>query len=243
MDLTGFAIFCALAAAVTVVSLGLDVLYARILPFRFLYYAIRMPGIALHEISHVTGCLVTGAAVKKVVLFSKEGGSVTYAEPKIPLLGNVVISTAPLILMPLFLALLTEVFPLLSAGSSVSGLPSAGAGIALYELAASVAGLFAANLFSRFNGWFLLYLYLCVSVILSLAPSRQDFSNAAAGIVIVVSACVLVMVSGHTPAISLLSQAVDLMTYPFLLGLFFEMIAAAVSLPLALAYGIFKKAG
>ena len=41
MDLTGFAIFCALAAAVTVVSLGLDVLYARILPLRLLYSAIR----------------------------------------------------------------------------------------------------------------------------------------------------------------------------------------------------------
>ena len=86
------------------ISLALDVLWARVIPLRSFYYGIRAPGVIVHECSHILGCLITGAKVKTVVFFSEKGGSVTYTASKIPYLGDVVISTAPLFCIPLVLA-------------------------------------------------------------------------------------------------------------------------------------------
>ncbi|HOX35688.1 MAG TPA: M50 family metallopeptidase [Methanoregulaceae archaeon] len=238
MDSTGYLGFLFLASAVVGISGLLDRLYAAILPARFLYYALRMPGIVLHELAHVAGCLCTGAKIRNVVLFSKEGGSVTYANPKIPVIGTVIISTAPLLLLPLVLSFLTWVFSACLGCDLPITLPEPHTGILGYGILETVSGLFVANLITEFNGWFLLYLYLCVTIILSLAPSRQDFVNAAAGILLVAGSGLLVILSGYGPAISCLSQVLDLMAYPFLLGLVFEIIAGVVAVPLSVLYGI-----
>jgi hypothetical protein len=236
--MTGYLIFLLVAATVTVASYALDRLYAEILPARFLYEAIRIPGIALHELAHVAGCLVTGAKIRAIVLFSKDGGSVTYSGPKVPVLGTVVISTAPLVLLPLLLSLLTWVFSSFLGCSLGITIPETGSGDAPFQLAAAITGLFYENLVARFNGWFLVYLYLCVSIILSLAPSRQDFANATAGIALLAAAGLLVIGSGYAPAVSLMGKVLGLMAYPFMLGFLFEMIVAVVSLPLVVIYGI-----
>ncbi len=59
---------------VIVISLALDILWARVIPLRSFYYVIRAPGVIVHECSHILGCLITGAKVKKVVFFSERGG-------------------------------------------------------------------------------------------------------------------------------------------------------------------------
>lgn len=239
MGIGSFLVFLLLAVMVTLASYGFDRLYARILlPARFLYYGVRAPGIALHELAHIAGCLVTGAEIRRVVLFSREGGSVTYASPKVPVIGTVIINTAPLILLPLFLAFMTWVFPLVFGSSLAIALPMPGREATPYELVTAVGRLFYASLVMQFNGWFLLYLYLCTTITLSLAPSRQDLANGAAGMAILAAACILIFLSGFAPAISLLDRLLALMTYPFLLGLIFELIVAVVSLPLILIHGI-----
>ncbi len=238
MDSTGYLGFLFLAGVVVVISGLLDRLYAAVMPARFLYYALRMPGIVLHELAHVAGCLCTGAKIKNIVLFSKEGGSVTYANPKIPVLGTVIISTAPLLLLPLVLSLLTWVFSANLGCDLAITLPEPHTGIFAYGILGTVSGLFVANLITEFNGYFLLYLYLCTTIILSLAPSRQDFANAGAGILLVAGSGLLVILSGYGPAIAFLSQVLDLMAYPFLLGLVFEIIAGVVAVPLFVLYGI-----
>ena len=85
-------------------------LWAAAIPVRIIYLFIRFPGVVLHECSHIIGCLVTGARIRKVVLFSKDGGSVTYSRPLLPYIGDVIISTAPLFLLPLALSFITWVF-------------------------------------------------------------------------------------------------------------------------------------
>jgi hypothetical protein len=241
MDITGFLLFLLLAATVTLVSYAFDRISGLVLPVRFLYYTVRMPGVVLHELAHVAGCLITGAEIRNVVLFSKDGGSVTYAEPKIPVLGTVIISTAPLLLLPLLLALLTAIVPALTGNTPFFALPSPDSSLSPALLIAAVSGLFVSNLFVQFNGWFLLYLYLCTSIILSLAPSRQDLANAAAGITLIAISCILVIASGYGPAITLLDRVVSLLSYAFVLGLVFEAIVAVVLLPLLLIYGLVKK--
>ena len=232
----GYLSIILLAVLVIGFSWGLDRLYGRILPLNVLYYGIRMPGIVLHELAHIAGCLVTGAGIKKVVFFSKEGGSVTYTKPGIPVIGDVIISAAPLLLLPLVLALLTWIFPAFCQCTLAGTLPATVTGDLPFQVTAILAGLFFENLILRFNPWFLLYLYLCVTIVLSLAPSRQDFANAAIGIVIIAGACVLVVLSGIPPALSLLGQALSLLTYPFMLGLIFEIAAGVAAIPFIFSY-------
>jgi hypothetical protein len=239
MDSSGFFSFVILAVLVIVISGGLDRLLAHVAPFRLFYYAIRLPGVVLHEIAHMAGCVLSGAEIKKVVLFSETGGSVTYARPKIPLFGTVIVSTAPLFILPLILAGLTWLFgtyfgcyvpPLFPSGwGTVPG---------FYGMIHEVTAIFSINLVSRFNGWFLLYLYLAGSIILSLAPSGQDLRNAAVGIGILFITCLLVIWSGIQGTITMMGLVLSPMNTAFSIGLMYEMIAAVVAVPFLALYGM-----
>jgi hypothetical protein len=223
---------------VIAISKALDHIWARVLPARWLYYVIALPGVVVHECAHVLGCLITGARVKKIVLFSRDGGSVTYQPPAVPVLGNIIISTAPLFLIPLVLAGLTWLFgtyagcslslPALLPGSPATALALVtGSGLVLWQ-----------NLVVQFNGWFLLYLYLALSLVLSCAPSRQDIKNAAAGIVILTGAGLLVIWSSVDVLVALLSTLLQLIATGLALGLTFEILAILVSLPVLIAYSL-----
>jgi len=221
---------------VVLISRALDVLWARVVPIRTLYYFVRIPGVVVHELSHILGCLIMGAKVKNVILFSKEGGSVTYSRPKIPFLGDVVINTSPLICIPLVLAGCTWVFsqylgcvfPVLPQGIRSSA--------DLAGLGTGILGIFTGNLVVMFNPWFFLYLYLTLSLVLSVAPSAQDISNAAIGIGIIALAGILVLQSGIPFAVSILEELMRLVNIGFVLGLSFGVIALVMSIPLMIVY-------
>ena len=237
MDLSGFFQFILLAVMVILISVGLDRLYAAVVPFRSLYYAIRLPGVVLHEIAHMVGCVVTGAEIKKVVYFSQEGGSVTYSEPRIPVVGTVIISTAPLFFLPLVLAGLTWIFGTYFGCSVAPVVPLTGDLVAGSEdMFKNVIPLFSANLVVHPNGWFFLYLFLCGSIVLSLAPSGQDFKNAAIGIGSLLVICLLLVNSGFGPGIALVSLVASPMIAAFSTGLLFEMIALVLALPFILIF-------
>jgi hypothetical protein len=239
MDSSEFFSFVILAVVVVLISGGLARLFAKVAPFRLFYYAIRFPGIVLHEIAHVAGCVISGAGIKSVVLFSETGGSVTYTKPKIPLFGTVIISTAPLFVLPLVLAGLTWAFGTYFGCYVPPVFPSElGTVAGFYEMIHEVISIFLTNLVSRFNGWFLVYLYLAGSIILSLAPSGQDLKNAAVGIVVIFSLCLLVIWGGFQGAMTVMSLIVTPMNTAFSIGLMYEMIAAFMSVPFILIHGM-----
>jgi len=221
---------------VILISRALDILWARVVPIRIFYYLVRVPGVVVHELSHILGCLVMGAKVKNVVLFSKEGGSVTYSRPKIPILGDVIINTAPLICIPLILAGCTWVFSQY-LGCVFPVLPQAiGSTADLVNLGTGILGIFTWNLVVMFNPWFLLYLYLTLSLVLSVAPSAQDISNAAIGIGIIALAGILVLQSNIPLGVILLEELTRLVNIGFVLGLSFGVIALVMSVPLMIVY-------
>ena len=241
MDIPEFFNVIMLALLVILVSVGLDRLYARIAPFRLVYYALRFPGVVLHEIAHVAGCVVTGAEIKKVVLFSETGGSVTYVNPKIPFLGTVIISTAPLFILPLTLAGLTWLFGTYFGCDVPPVFPSGMGSVAeFYAMIHEIPFLFFTNLVMRFNGWFLVYVYLAGSITLSLAPSRQDFLNAAVGIVLIFTLCLLVFWAGFPTLITAIGLVIAPMTTAFSIGLMYEIVTACVSVPFILLYAIMR---
>jgi uncharacterized protein (DUF983 family) len=218
------------------ISRVLDILWAQAVPLKFLYFIIRAPGVIAHECSHILGCFLTGAKVKKVVFFSEKGGSVTYTSAKIPCLGDVVINTAPLFCLPLVLAGCTWVFSHY-LGCVFPPLPAGvGSTEALFGLCTGIVGMFTQNLIVRFNPWFLLYLYVTLTLVLSLAPSTQDIKNAAIGISIITVTGILILWSSIPLAVTLLEAITRFIGIGFTFGLMFGIIALVLSSPLIVWY-------
>ena len=231
-----FLLVVLLGTGVIAISFALDILWAQVMPLRSLYYAIRAPGVIVHECSHILGCIITGAKIKKIVFFSEEGGSVTYTSSKIPYIGDVVISSAPLVCIPVVLAGLTWVFSQY-LGCVFPPMPIAVNSInALLELVVTITILFTQNLVVRFNPWFIVYLYFTVTLVLSLAPSAQDMKNAAVGIGIILIACILILLSSLSSLVSILESIIRLIGIGFTFGLMFEIIALVISTPLMVWY-------
>lgn len=232
MDTSGFLLILITGISVIALSYALDHLWAAAVPARAIYLFIRLPGVVLHECAHILGCLVTGARIRKVVLFSKDGGFVAYSRPLLPYIGDVIISTAPLFLLPLALSFITRVFGTF-LGCVFPAFPAAlQSPLVLVDLGKAIAGTFSDNLLTRFNGWFLLYLYLTLSLVLSIAPSPQDMKNAIAGMILMILAGVLIVWSGIPSVVSILAGLVRLLGYGFTLGLVYGLVALIVSLPL-----------
>lgn len=227
--------------AVMVISLALDRIWAAALPMRTLYLAIRAPGVILHECSHIAGCLLTGARIRKVVFFSSVGGSVTYARPLLPYIGDVIISCAPLFGIPLVLSFLTMVFGTYLGCSFPVFPPSIDSVATFITLIHGIAATFSTNLVVRFNGWFLLYLYLTTSLVLSVAPSRQDLKNAAIGIFLLTLAGIMIVWSGIPSVLGVLGYGVRLLEIGFTLGLVYGLIALVISLPLIAWYAVTRR--
>lgn len=233
-----FLVVVATAIIVMGISVALRWFWAQALPFRGLWSFISAPGIVVHEITHIAGCLVTGAKVKKVVFFSSEGGSVTYVSPRIPFVGNVIINTAPLFGIPLVLAILAWLFGTYLGCNLVVPIP---APVSLYgagSLVHTAVTILYQNLIVQFNGWFLLYLYLTVSLVLALSPSLQDIRNAAPG-VFILTVLGLLIIAGNIPvAITLFDWILTLFGSGLALGLLFELIALIVTIPVVVIYAI-----
>jgi hypothetical protein len=233
---TPFLMVICMGIGVVLISRALDVLWARVIPIRFFYYMVRAPGVIVHELSHVFGCLIMGAKVKNIVLFSEEGGSVTYSQPKIPYLGDMVIGTAPLLCIPLVLAGCTWVFSQYLGCVFPALPPGIDSTEDLFLLGTGVTAMFTRNLIVVFNPWFLLYLYFTLTLVLSVAPSAQDIKNAAIGICIITLAGVLILWSSIPLAVSVLAGIIRLISIGFVLGLSFGIIALIISFPLMILY-------
>lgn len=72
----------------------------------YLYYI----GAFVHETSHAIMCILTGASIKEYAVFSEQP-QVVYTKPKIRIVGNILISSAPIFGGLLFLYLINTLFP------------------------------------------------------------------------------------------------------------------------------------
>jgi hypothetical protein len=214
----------------------LDHIWVKALKYPWLYLFVSAPGVIVHECAHVIGCLVTGAKIKKVVLLSKDGGMVSYGSPAIPVLGNVIISSAPLFILPLALAGLTWFFGMYAGCTFPSLVFVPDTPTSLYSLIPTIGQTLYYNLVTAFNGWFILYLYLVTSLALSFSPSTQDLKNAVIGIFFLIGICLSVIFMNIPEMTSIFLTLLGLFGTGLVIGLMFELIALFVSLPVFLLY-------
>jgi len=237
MEISALVTILLTGAAVITISMALDHILSAVIPLRSMYYVLRAPGVVVHECAHILGCFLTGAQVRHVVFFSYERGSVMYTRPALPFLGDVIIGTAPLFGIPLFLSLLALVFSTY-LGCIFPVFPTTLQSVdAFVALGGEIISTLQVNLLIHFNGWFLLYLYLTISLVLSTAPSSQDMKNAAIGILLLLIAGILVIWSGFSQLVYLLDGGMFLLGIGCTLSLVYGSIALIISSPLILWYG------
>ncbi len=129
---------------------------------RFLYYF----GAAIHESSHAIFCVLTGARISEFSVFSKEP-HVTSAKPKIRIVGQILVSLAPIAGGLTFLFLLNKYF---FEGYFIvpQSLSPANLFFAPFDL------LFQINLLN-WQSWLMVFLFLNVGAMIG--PSFSDLKN------------------------------------------------------------------
>lgn len=141
-------------------------------PVRFLYYL----GALVHETSHAILCLLTGAKIESFAVFSDQP-HVAHEKSKLPLLGELLISIAP-IAGGLFFLFLVDRY--LLGGAFV--LPHISMTDGRYGfLLGPLRMLFQINLL-QWQSWAMIFLSLNAGAMLG--PSFQDLKNAWPGLVV-----------------------------------------------------------
>jgi hypothetical protein len=151
-------------------SFFLNYLWFKIIPGKIRQIII-FPGVLVHELSHALGCIVTGAKIKEVAIFSPRGSYVSHSKPIIPLVGNFIISFSPIagsIIALFFLSRFLN-FPLPIIKFSFQP---------FYESFLIVSKETIIFILNNYQSWkFWIFSYIIISLVISLAPSKQDFKN------------------------------------------------------------------
>mgnify|MGYP001602124323 CR=1 FL=1 len=135
-----------------------------------IYLVLMFPGVVIHELSHYSVSVLTGTPVHSVQFFSRTGGHIVHGQPKIPVVGQLFISFAPLVIGIALSVFLISHLPIeagnawqLTLGKFKVGIPEVTGHWGLFDF---------------------IKLYLLFSIIMTLTPSRQDITASSAGIIV-----------------------------------------------------------
>jgi hypothetical protein len=178
-----------------------------------------MPGIIVHEISHAGACLVTGAPIQSINLFEPSGGSVTHGQPRIPIIGQIIVSFAPV---------LGAVAVLYFAGYFLlPGLMKLPAVAFINEPSGWLIQLkdfFVSLNYADWKTWLFLYLVLSISV--TMTPSGQDFQNSFWGLIIVAVIFILIYRFFPDPINPYLQKGLIILSFAVIMAMMGAVISA-----------------
>jgi hypothetical protein len=162
----GYLILTVLFLSVVVLSFAINHLLANSIGRGYRLFV--APGVVLHELSHAFTCLLTGAHVTHISMFKKEGGEVTHGYPKIPIIGQIIISLSPFIVGSIAIYFLARALGIGGAIISTSSFDPR----SIINLGGETLSLL--NL-REFRTWLILYLSLSIAV--TMTPSLKDIRN------------------------------------------------------------------
>ena len=151
---------------------------------KFLYILLMLPGTIAHETSHALAALLMGARITKfsVIPSGDTLGHVEYTVPKIPIIGNVVISIAPLIGCPAILLLIS-----IYSGLNFDLHPDSFD--ILTETRFLLDGTYSFITGLDYQNWkTYVFLYLALTLGAGAAPSKTDIISMFPGLIVIVAA-------------------------------------------------------
>lgn len=169
--------------------------------FGRVYWLAIAPGVIVHELSHVIACWLMLAKVRRVKLFGPKGGEVEHDPSRIPVIGQPVISMAPIAGCALTLALVGWLigapnFP--GPPMTIAPLGLDGFFGFLKGCLAMIRGLCLGLGGADFTDWRVyVFIYAAVCLGVALKPSGQDFRNAFVGLVVIAA---LIFITGLVAA-------------------------------------------
>ena len=186
--------FVVIIIAILVLSFAINMLLLySVGPF---YRIFVIPGVVVHELSHAFACFITGAKVTGISMFKKEGGEVRHGHPSVPILGPILISTAPFIIGAILIFLLSKLI-----GFKPINLID-------FDFTPTNAVFLIKTSFSSLNlaaikTW--IGLYLVLSIAMTMIPSLQDMKNMLLSLIFIfIAVFVIIRYTNFRPDLSFL---------------------------------------
>lgn len=226
--------FLGYLAVILALGYWTNLLLSRSFPIYF-YRLLVAPGVILHELSHSLFCVVTGAQIRRITLFSKKGGEVLHTQSKIPVLGQMLISLGPIIGASVALYYSSKFLaPEILSYQIKNGLSFH----SFLDLFLNAFRNFLNLDYTSFKG--ILYLYLVLSFASAMAPSKLDLHHIYWSVGLVFS--ILILLGYIIPTFGELSKGIISQTSGFyLFGLGMLFFAFLISLILYLLVGLRRK--
>ncbi len=142
-----------------------------------IYRVFVAPGVIVHEMSHALGCVLTGAKINSMQVFKKDGGEVRHTQPKIPIIGQIIISMAPFVVGFILVYLLAKFVGVKPLDTDI--LNSNISDNTIKQIWDAIKGVEYKSLVS----WVALYLIISISV--TMTPSTRDLLNMCLSLIIV----------------------------------------------------------
>lgn len=170
------------------------------------------PGVVIHELSHALAAIFTGQHVQEINVTAPDGGYVVHTSPKEPF-SQVVISLAPIFGVTLCFILFTY---WLQPGwfNSLDN-----------TNLKTILTTFTDTSFTRWQTW--LHIYLTLSLVPALAPSKQDIKVAIPGLIALAVAIFLLLI---TPLEPYFAKLLGFIITPLLATIIFIVFATLLSL-------------
>lgn len=169
------------------------------------YSIIILPGVVIHELSHLIGCFITFAKVKDFKLFSFKGGYVRHKKPKLPIVGQPIISSAPLFGGTFSLFLIYKLTGLRLPNFNFS-----------LSFVVDILNIIRFNLTNYF---FWIVIYLSVSILISIIPSRKDFKNSIFNLLVLFAIFILIDNFFRVNNLTFFNSIINTLSFIFSVGI------------------------
>lgn len=185
-----------------------------------------IPGVILHETGHAIACILTGTKIHRIRLFKRDGGDIMHDVPKIPVIGQLLITMAPLVI---------GMFAIVFLAARIMDIEKLKIGTDIRDFWPFLFSVVGAVKWSHLISW--VWIYLILSIGSTMMPSMQDFRNSWFSLLVFVVAIAVIFRLPHllVPANAL---AVSLMP-SLILICFILLILLLISLLIYLLSGIF----
>ncbi|MFA6098633.1 MAG: hypothetical protein WCV50_02570 [Patescibacteria group bacterium] len=223
------------------------------------YLATMWPGVMIHELSHLVGCLLTFTRVYKVQLFYPQGGTlgmVQHEQTRNPL-KSIIISIAPLFGATAVIWLLTRFLLPDFYFSNLDGLKKILSDFSSYQNFFSFTWDYfrqyiinVQDLIKQFNfsSWqTYLFIYLMLSLSSHAAPSKEDLKHTYFGLIGLAVIFFLIYLIDQWLAAHITWAIIQWLTYPVLLtaiflsyGIMFAAISLAIMGIISVIVGVFS---